>query len=226
MITYREIHSLNDRPLIIIGGGGHASILVDILLSQKRKILAIICPDNISERRVFSGIPHYINDDDVQRFSPEEVMLVNGIGMTPYSSVRKKINQYYLSQNYQFETIISNNAVISDYAEIRQGAQIFAGAIIQTGATISEHSIINTGAVIDHDSYIGMYNHIAPHATLCGNVNTEDDVYIGAGSCIVQNVKLAYGSIIAAGTTVLKNTSKLTLTINKMNQIIKLVKND
>lgn len=224
--TYPEIYSLNEKPLIIIGGGGHASVLVDILLSQKRKILGIISPDNISGRRIFTGIPHYKNDDDIYQFSPEQVMLVNGIGMTPYSSVRKKITQYYLSRNYQFETVISNNAIISDYAEIRQGAQVFAGAIVQSGVIISEHSIINTGAVIDHDCYIGIHNHIAPGATLCGNVNSEDDVYVGAGSCIVQNVKLAYGSIIAAGTTILKNTSELTLTINKMNQIKKLVNND
>ncbi|WP_202906392.1 hypothetical protein [Morganella psychrotolerans] len=83
---------MNNKPLIIIGGGGHASVLIDILLSQKRKILAVICPDNIYDRRIFSGIPHYTNDEDIQYFPTEEVMLVNGIGMTPYSSARKKIS--------------------------------------------------------------------------------------------------------------------------------------
>ncbi|WP_202906393.1 hypothetical protein [Morganella psychrotolerans] len=131
-----------------------------------------------------------------------------------------------MSKNYQFETIISNNAIVSDYAEIQQGVQIFSGAIIQPGTVIGEHSIINTGAIIDHDCHIGRYNHIAPHATLCGNVNSEDDVYIGASSCILQNIILSYGSIISAGATIIKDTQALTVTINKTNQISKLVKND
>ena len=39
-------------PLIIIGGGGHASVLVDILRSQNRQILALISPDDVSSRTV------------------------------------------------------------------------------------------------------------------------------------------------------------------------------
>ena len=46
------------KPLVIIGGGGHASVLVDVLLAQKRDILAVVCPENITEANVFSDFKH------------------------------------------------------------------------------------------------------------------------------------------------------------------------
>ena len=54
------------KPLLIIGAGGHASVLVDILRQQKREILGIVSPEIVSRCKVFDGIDHFENDDDVQ----------------------------------------------------------------------------------------------------------------------------------------------------------------
>lgn len=193
------------KPIVVIGGGGHASVLVDILRSQKRKILAIVCPDDISQRSVFNGIQHLKQDDDVLQFLPDDVVLVNGIGMLPKSHLKRKLNEYYLSHGYQFETVIAKSAQVSSFAIIEPGVQVFAGAIVHVGAFVGAHSVINSGVIIEHDCHIGRYNHIAPRATLCGQVTTQDDVYVGAGSTVIQNIKLEQGSIAGAGAIVTKN---------------------
>ncbi|WP_036804116.1 acetyltransferase [Photobacterium profundum] len=195
------------KPLLIIGGGGHASVLVDILRAQGREVLAVVCPDDISMRRVFSGIRHLTKDDDVLAFSPDDVLLVNGIGMLPASGLKRTLNQYYLSHHYQFETVIAESAQVSPFANVEVGAQIFAGAIVQAGAQIGAHSVINSGAVIEHDCSIGHYNHIAPRATLCGQVITQDDVYVGAGATVIQSIMLAKNAIVGAGAIVTKHLS-------------------
>lgn len=148
-------------PLVIIGGGGHASVLVDLLRNQNRTILAVMSPDDISTRQAFDGIMQLSNDKDISRYSPDEVRLVNGIGMMPKSLLRRKVNQYFLDLGYQFETVISDQALVSKFAHLQDGAQILKGAIVQCGAVIGEHSIINTGAVIEHDTVVGEHNHIA-----------------------------------------------------------------
>lgn len=193
------------KPLIVIGGGGHASVLIDILRVQKREILAVICPDDLSQRSVFNGILHLSKDEDVLNYPPDSVRLVNGIGVLPRSNVKKKLNQYYLSLGYQFETVISEQAWISNEAVIETGAQVFAGAIIQTGAKISAHTIINSKALIEHDSVIGKYNHVAPNATICGQVETSENVYVGASSTLIQNIKLDKNVVVGAGAVVTKN---------------------
>lgn len=195
-------------PLVLIGGGGHASVLVDILLKQGRKILAVVSPDDVSERKVFSKIRHLYRDEDIREFSSDQVQLVNGIGMLPRSALRTKVNERFLELGYQFETVIASNAIVSPYACIAEGAQILSGSIVNAGAEIGGHSIINTGAIVEHDCRIGRYNHIAPRATLCGQVYTGSDVYVGAGATVIQCLSLADKAIVGAGATIVKNLEK------------------
>ena len=192
-------------PIVIIGGGGHASVLVDILLKQNRNIIAVISPENIYERSIFKGLTQLKNDDDILQFPIDAIRLVNGIGMLPKSGLRRRLNQYYLSLGYSFETVIAPEAIISPFATILLGAQIFPAAVIQAGANIGAHSIINTGAVIEHDCHIGEYNHIAPRVTMCGQVSTSTNVFIGANATIFNNTVIGENSVIGAGAVVKYN---------------------
>lgn len=195
----------------MIGGGGHSSVLTDILICQRREILAVISPEDISQRSVFKGMTHLKNDEDVLAFSKDKVLLVNGIGMMPKSGSKRKINEYFLSLGYRFETVIADSAYISPYSKIEAGAQILPMAIVQTGATIGCHSIINSGALVEHDCNIGPYNHIAPQARLCGHVETRDNVYVGAGSTVIQGVSIGSGAIVGAGTSLTKSLDANTI---------------
>lgn len=186
----------------MIGGGGHAAILADILIGQGRKIIAILSPDDISQREVFSGIPRLEKDEDILTFSIKDILLINGIGMMPKSKLKRTINEYFLSLGYQYGTVVADSAIISPYVTIGEGVQILPMAIINTNSTIGSHTIINSGALIEHDCIVGSYNHIAPRSVLCGNVSTGDDVFIGASSTIIQNIEIPTASIIGAGSTI------------------------
>lgn len=189
------------KPVVVIGTGGHASVLVDILRSKKRTILAVLSPDRIELREAFHQIPHFTNDMDVRRFSVDEVVLVNGIGPSAREGIelKRKINESFLKWGFQFETLISSDACVSPYAKISPGVQVLSGAIIHPGAKIGGHSVINTGAIVEHDCIIGEYNHVAPCATLCGNVSTGADVFVGAASVVLENLSLGCSSTVGAG---------------------------
>lgn len=202
----------------MIGGGGHASVLAEILLLQRREILAVISPECINHRAVFKGVTHLKNDEDVLEFNKDQVLLVNGIGMAPKSNLKRKVNEYFLSLGYKFETVISNSATVSRFAKIETGSQILPSAIIQTGAVVGQHSIVNTAAIVEHDTRIGNYCHVAPRATLCGQVEVGASVYVGAGATVIQGVTLASGCIVGAGTTIVSNVKPFTITFSKLNQ--------
>ncbi|EIA3113433.1 acetyltransferase [Vibrio cholerae] len=190
------------KPLVLIGGGGHASVLADILLGQGRDIVAVISPDDLSSRAVFTGLVHLTQDEEVKRFSPESVHLVNGIGMLPRSMLRQRVNQQFLELGYQFETVIASDAHVSRFTTIHSGVQILSGARVQTGAVIGEYTIVNSAALVEHDCQIGAYNHIAPRATLCGGISSEELVFIGAGAVICPGVSLGRKCIVGAGVTI------------------------
>ena len=164
------------QPIVLIGGGGHAAVLAEILLMQNREIVAVISPEAIHERAIFKGMVHLKEDSDVFTFDKGQVKLVNGIGMLPKCTLRKKVNERYLQLGYQFESVIADSAYVSPSALIEEGVQVLPMAIVHTGAIIGPHSIVNTGALVEHDCKVGCYNHIAPRATLCGQVICSDNV--------------------------------------------------
>ncbi|MCG9584114.1 acetyltransferase [Vibrio tubiashii] len=212
-------------PIVMIGGGGHASVLAEILLTQGREILAVVSPEDVSQRSVFEGIATLEKDEDILKFDKDKILLVNGIGVMPKSSLKRRINEYFLSLGYRFETIIADSALVSTFSKIESGAQILPMAIIQTGATVGSHSIINTGALVEHDCHIGSYNHIAPKATLCGQVKSEDDVFVGASATVIQNIMLARGCIVGANTTVAKDIEESFMVYSFRDMKYKLVNN-
>lgn len=194
-----------ELPIVLIGGGGHAAVLMDALLQRKREILAIISPDSVSQRPIFNGIPCLKNDEDIRSFNPKEVMLVNGLGMLPRSLHRQSISKRFKSMGYRFETVIASGASVSCFAALEEGVQVLSGAIVQAGAHVGEGTILNTGAIIEHDCMVGSYNHIAPRATLCGQVATQDNVYIGAGATVIQGLSLGENCIVGAGATLVRS---------------------
>jgi sugar O-acyltransferase (sialic acid O-acetyltransferase NeuD family) len=199
------------KPLLVIGAGGHASVLVDILLHQKRKILGVVGPQIVSESKVFDGIEVFNNDDDVLEFNKSAIKLVNGIGSMPKSQLRSIIFNKFKALGYEFETVISDSSIVSPYAKLDEGAQIFPGAIIQTDVTIGANTIINSGAIIEHGCVIGNDNHIAPGATLSGQVHTKEFVHVGTGASVIQNINIARNVVIGAGAIVTNNVEQNTI---------------
>jgi sugar O-acyltransferase (sialic acid O-acetyltransferase NeuD family) len=199
------------KPVIVLGAGGHAAVLIDILKQQKRKIVAIVSPDFTQKGPVFDGIEVLLQDKDVLNFEPETITLVNGIGSIPGNKLRENLYKDFIDKGYHFETVVSDNAIVSHYAILADGVQVMAGAVIQVGTSIGANCIINTSAIIDHDCEIGRHNHIAPGATLSGGVVTGDGVHIGTGANIIQLITVGADVVVGAGTTITKDVEKNTI---------------
>ncbi|MDA1380223.1 hypothetical protein PCI56_11085 [Plesiomonas shigelloides subsp. oncorhynchi] len=134
-VTLLVSRSMN-KPVVVLGAGGHASVLVESLKQQNRQILALIAPQCCGSRLVFDGIPVWKDDTPLLAFSPENIELVNGIGSLPGSNLRATLFSHYRQAGYRFMTVISTRAYVSEYAVLAEGVQVMAGAIIQTGAQV------------------------------------------------------------------------------------------
>jgi len=196
------------KPCVIIGGGGHASVLCDVLLDQGREVRAFVGSCEHLARDIFSGIPQIPNDEEAFQLDVNEVVLINGIGVLPNSPLRETIANKYKEKGFVFDRVIATSAYVSPFAKLSSGVQVLHGAIVQVGAVINEDTIINTNTSIDHDCVVGKYNHIAPGAVLCGEVKTKDSVFIGANSIIAQGVSICEFTIVGAGAIVTKSIDK------------------
>ncbi|WP_415775107.1 acetyltransferase [Shewanella oncorhynchi] len=192
------------KPIIMVGSGGHASVLTEILLHQDYTLLAVVSPSK-GRSPLFSNIQHFDSDDDILQFPCNEVRLVNGLGSLPGQHLRHKLFAHFTQLNYEFESVVSKHAMLSSYATVGAGAQILTGSIIQTGATIGRGTIINSGAIIEHDCDIGNDCHIAPGAIICGGVHIGERSHIATGANVIQGISIGKNCIIAAGSIVTKN---------------------
>lgn len=192
-----------NKPVIIIGNGGHASVLIETLLAQGREIIGYT---DIEENKKDATLM-YLGTDDIisENYNCEEIELVLGLGSIKVTAIRGNLFEYFTELGFTFSQVIHPTAIISPSVTLGQGVQIMAGVILQTNASIGDNSIINTGTTIDHDCVIGKYVHIAPGSTLSGGVEVGDNCHIGTGTTIIQNIKIGKKTTIGAGAVVVRN---------------------
>lgn len=190
-----------NKPVIVLGAGGHAAVLVDMLRSQGVVPLALVAPAASALRAVLTDIPLWHDEGKILAHHPDEVELINGIGSLPGNTLRAEIFARYRALGYRFAGLVSAKAMVSDYAVLEEGVQVMAGAIIQAGARIGANSIINSGAIVDHDCHLGGDNHVAPGAALSGAVMTGERVHIGTGAVVIQGISIGADAVVGAGGT-------------------------
>lgn len=190
---------------VVVGAGGHAAVLVEMLHDQGALIRALVCSD-APQRTALEGIP-VLSDDTVARdeLDARDVRLVNGVGSLPGTTARREVFDRYRSWGFQFATVVSRLAHVSPSACLGEGVQVMPGAIVHTGARVGEDTIVNTGAIVDHDCDLGAHTHVAPGATLSGGVRTGESVHIGTGATVIQNIRIGDGAVVAAGAVVVRD---------------------
>jgi sugar O-acyltransferase (sialic acid O-acetyltransferase NeuD family) len=194
-----------NKPLIIIGCGGHASVLTDILKLQNRSILGYI-DDNPLVR---SSPRHIIGDNQkILEYHQDEILLVNGIGSVGSTKKREYMFRKFKKLGYTFENMIHPSAIIATNVVLEEGVQIMAGVVIQPGVVIGANSIVNTKASVDHDCIIGEHVHLAPGVTLSGNVHVEKRCHVGTGATVIQGIHIGEAALVGAGALVNKDVKK------------------
>lgn len=194
---------LMNKPVIIIGNGGHASVLVEALIAQGREIIGYT---DLEKQSTLTNLS-YLGSDDIiiNDYSAEAIELVLGLGTVKVSATRKNLFEYFKSRGFKFANVIHPTAILSPSTQIGQGVQIMAGSILQANVSIGDNSIINTGAIIDHDCEIGKHVHIAPGSTLSGGVRVGSGCHIGTGTSVIQGITIGNETTIGAGSAVVKN---------------------
>lgn len=209
------------KPLVMIGAGGHAAVLAEIILEQNRQLIAVVSPDLIKENSPLFGVTQIASDEELLTiYSPQDVELVNGVGSIPRNNIRSKLSTFFTEKGYAFAKVISPKAILSNFLILEEGVQIMPGAVIQVNTVVGKNSIINTGAIVEHDCTIGANNHIAPGVTLSGGVMTDSDVHVGTGANIIQGIHIGQAAVVGAGTTISRNVPAGQVLIPARSRII------
>lgn len=192
-----------DFPAILLGGGGHAKVLMEALLLQGRKVLGYTSLDREGANAL--SLNRLGDDRVIADYDPETIALVNAIGSIKSTLIRQRLFEQFQNKRYRFATVVHPTAVVAADARLLEGVQVMAGAVVQPGTTLGENSIVNTGALIDHDCEIGAHVHIAPGVVLSGGVRVAQGAHIGTGAVVIQGIVIGANSMIGAGAVIVKD---------------------
>lgn len=199
------------KPWIIIGAGGHAKVLLDILRCNEQDILGFV-EKSLSETNLdYCGYPLLGEEQISTQYAADDIYLANGLGSIGDSSDRKSLYENFAQLGYKFPAVIHPSAIIAQDVIISEGVQVMAGVVIQSGTNIDMNTIINTSSSIDHDCKIGKHCHIAPGSILSGSIKVGDSVHIGTGATLIQSVDIGEGALIGAGAVVINSVPSFTM---------------
>ncbi|MBN1115262.1 MAG: acetyltransferase [Oligoflexia bacterium] len=189
------------EKIIVIGGGGHARVLISVL--QKSRQYEVMGYCDIKNNGPLLGV-EYLGDDN--RIIENINMCKNlalGIGSVKVSGNRQNIAEKFLQRGFRFPYIVSPDAVINKGVNIGEGVLVCDGAVVNTGTALGDFCIINTNSSVDHDCSIKDFVHVAPGVTICGGVDIGRGSMLGAGSTLINNVRLAQNTLVTAGSVVI-----------------------
>lgn len=185
---------MNDSALYLLGGGGHAKVLLSIVeLIEYNKII-ILDDDEKKVGKSISGYP-------IQKMSKYYDKFIKAVVSVGNNKTRKEIVKRF--PKAQWTTLIHPHSYVHSSVEIGKGSVICAGVVIQPDVRIGEHVIVNTGATIDHDNRIQDFVHIAPGVHTAGKVTINEGTFLGIGSSVVPCKTIGAWSTIGAGAVVI-----------------------
>lgn len=199
------------RSCIILGGGGHARVVIDCArLAGDFQIVGILDADPARHGAMVDGISILGGDEILSRLREEGCgSFLLGLGM----GARERLYHVAIAAGLRPRSLIHPRAVVSAAATLGEGVQIFAGALVNAGATLGDNVLVNTGAIVEHDCTVAAHAHIASGACLAGGVRVGAGAHVGAAAVVRQGIVIGAGAMIGAGAAVVRDVASGTTVV-------------
>ncbi|MEW6181620.1 MAG: NeuD/PglB/VioB family sugar acetyltransferase [Bacillota bacterium] len=212
---------MNLPQIVIIGAGGHAAMVTDIILKAGKYSLAGYTAPGSPPPASRLRFRYLGNDDVLPTLRRQGVkMAALGVGGVGDNKPRRRMYEHIHSLGFSFPPLIHPSAVVADDLTV-EGLIIAPGAVVNPRVELGVNTIINSAAVVEHNCVVGEHVHVAPGAVLCGGVRVGGLAHVGAGAVVIQGVALGEGAVVGAGAVVLHDVNPWTVVAGNPARFIK-----
>lgn len=185
--------------IVVIGMGGHAKVIIDLIRSIDRfELYGAV--DNRKSPPASYGVPVLGGDEVLPDLLAAGIQhLAIAVGD---NARRMALSHAAVEMGFNLPALVAPSAYVAPTASLGSGAVVFANSVVQSDAVIGSMSIVNSGAIVEHDCKVGDAAHVAPGAILCGGVSVGRLSLIGAGARIPPGLTIAEETTIGAGAVV------------------------
>ena len=196
---------MEQKNLILVGGGGHCKSVIDVAESAGYNILGILdMPEDVGKPVLNYKVIG--TDDDIHRYVDKAEFVIT-VGFIKNPATRIKLYNKVKEAGGKLATVIASTAHISKYSTIGEGTVVMHQAFINAGAHIGANCIINTFCNIEHDAQIGDQCHISTGTMVNGDCKVGERVFVGSQSVLANGITIGDDIIVGAASFVRKSIS-------------------
>ena len=193
--------------VILVGGGGHAKQIIEIISAQGLYRIAGITDNDPTKRKMLvAGVPIIGNDKILNTYFKKGIKRAFiSLGSVDQTGARISLYNILKEIGFVLINVMHTSTIISPTVTMGTGNAIMAGSIINPNTIIGNNCIINTGTIVEHDCIIENHVHLATGAKLAGGVTVQEGSHIGMGALVRQGVTIGRQVIVGAGALVLED---------------------
>jgi UDP-perosamine 4-acetyltransferase len=193
--------------VIVIGAGGHARVVLDIL-DQCRgiEIYGLLDDDPRRHGLRLQGRPVLGGTSVLERLPADGVRF--GVVAVGDNARRRELCGRLRATGIELlSAAVHPSAVVSRHARLDAGTVVMPNAVVNAGARVGEGVVINTAAVVEHDCVVGDWSHVAPGARLGGAVAVGRGVLVGMGAVVLPRLTVGDGAVVGAASLVVSDVA-------------------
>lgn len=204
-VTYKAI--MPKMQIVFWGATGQSKVLRELTTQLGYELVALFDND-MQVRSPWPGIPLFHGSAGFENWRKTRVdadfYALVAIGGSR-GKARVQIQEQLEAAGAKLATVVHPAAYVATDCRIGKGSQILANATVGAAAKLGAACIVNTNASVDHECVLDDGVHIAPGATLAGNVTVGSFSMIGAGAVVLPGVKIGREAVVGAGAVVTRN---------------------
>jgi sugar O-acyltransferase (sialic acid O-acetyltransferase NeuD family) len=199
------------EDLVIVGAGGFGRETADVVDAVNTaagdpvwRILGVVddapSPENL-ERLARRSIPYLGATDEILSGGTKPHFLI-GIGSP---AVRRMLADRFEDAGLVAATVIHPAATIGSDVTIGAGTVICAGARVTTHIRLGRHVHLNPNVTVGHDTTLGDFVSMNPASSVSGDCVVEDDVLIGVGAVVLNQLTVGVGAVVGGSACVVRD---------------------
>jgi UDP-perosamine 4-acetyltransferase len=212
------------KNLILLGAGGHSSVIIEIINKSYSNISIVGFTDiRYPEIKAFESFPILGNDNlltEIIKKNKVDHAFIS-VGSTGNNLLRKKLFEKIISLGYKSLNIIDQSSLLADDLVLDTGNLIAPAVVLNPNVKLGDNNIINTGSIIEHDCQIKSHVHIAPGSVIGGNVKIESLTHVGLGARIIEGISIGSNVLIGAGSVIIDDVPDNTVVVGNPGRVIR-----
>lgn len=189
------------RPLALVGAGGHARVVVDMVeRAGQYEIVGVFDDDPAKHGQALAG--HPIVGGVEALLATARAGSTTAVVAIGDNRARHAVTRRLAGASIALATVIHPAAVVARDVVLGAGTVVMALGVINPGTVVAPGVVVNTSASVDHDCVLGDCAFVGPGARVSGGVRIGSLSLLGTGASVVpgrtigRNVRVGAGAVV------------------------------